>query len=133
MTGARNSFKLTPIGVIRSEYSLENAPMQGFESEKTSKIIIFDKYTKALEGIKKYDYLIVLYWMHQSDRTQLWSKLKNRDIFTTRSPRRPNPIGISYVKNLKINGNTLEVKYLDVIDGTPILDIKPYYKEVDAR
>ncbi len=133
MTGARNSFKLTPIGVIRSEYSLENAPMQGFESEKTSKIIIFDKYTKALEGIKKYDYLIVLYWMHQSDRTQLWSKLKNRDILTTRSPRRPNPIGISYVKNLKINGNTLEVKYLDVIDGTPILDIKPYYKEVDAR
>ena len=71
--------------------------------------------------------------MHQSDRSQLWSKLKNRGIFATRSPRRPNPIGISYVKILKIDENTLEIKYLDAIDGTPILDIKPYYKEVDAR
>ncbi len=87
MTGARNFFKLTPIGVIRSEYSLENAPMQGFESEKTSQIIIFDKYTKALEGIERCDYLIVLYWMHQSDRTQALVKTqKERHIRNTKPP-----------------------------------------------
>ncbi|MFQ5887149.1 MAG: tRNA (N6-threonylcarbamoyladenosine(37)-N6)-methyltransferase TrmO [Candidatus Hydrothermarchaeales archaeon] len=118
---------------MRSKYDLENAPMRGLVSEETSKVIIFDEYSKALEGIERIDNLIVLYWMHMSDRSHLWSKLKKRGVFATQSPKRSNPIGISVVKVLKIDGNTIEVKYPDAIDGTSVLDIKPYYDEVDAR
>ncbi len=107
--------------------------MQGLEREDVSKVIIFKEYSKALEGVEKFDKLTVLYWMHISDRSRLWSKLKNRGVFATRSPKRPNPIGLSVVKVLKVFENTLEVKYLDAIDGTPVLDIKPYYDRLDGK
>ena len=96
--------------------------------------------TDFIEGLKDLDgfsHIILIYHFHLYKEYRLLVKPfmddKLRGVFATRAPRRPNPIGISVVKLIRVEGNLLHIENVDIIDGTPLLDIKPYISEVDAH
>jgi len=130
-------FKL--IGIIHSPYKTrEETPPQGwFRPEVISEIEIFKEHEKGLKDIEDFSHLIVLYYLHKSDKYTYLVKTpwdtRPHGLFTTRSPDRPNPIGFSVVKLVEKKGNKLKVKGLDAINGTPLLDIKPYLPIIDAE
>lgn len=129
--------KLNQIGVIKSPYkNRANIPRQGRLSEETSEIIVFEEYTDGLESIDRYEYLLVFYWLDKAERDRLKATppgdSKERGVFSIRSPARPNPIALCLVKILKIEGNSIFVKWLDALDGSPLLDIKPFVKGIDC-
>lgn len=102
-------------------------------------LVIDSKYQEALEGLGKYSHLIVIYWMHDVKTCDIRhvpqgkiGEVPEVGIFACRCPQRPNPIGISTVELVSIQNNVVTVKGLDVIDKTPIIDIKPYTPQYDA-
>ena len=126
------NYTIKPIGVIRSELvSLEAAPHQGYEGAPDAWLELNSMSVEALEGIAVGDELILITWLHKANRDTL--KLHPRGnknmpltgVFATRSPNRPNPLGLHQVKVLEIAGTGLKVGPLEAIDGTPIVDIKP--------
>lgn len=131
-----NPFKISPIGVIHSSYRTKReAPPQG--KEEISEIEIFSEYEDGLKDIDKFSHLHVFYWLHRSSGYSLcvktpWDEVPH-GLFATRSPNRPNPLGYAVVQLIGRKGNLLRVKGLDAIDGTPVLDIKPYIPDLDAR
>lgn len=119
------------IGVLHGDItSREEAPKNFDESERIGTLEIYPEYQDGLEGIIAGQTIVVLFWLHKSSRNILkvyprGDKSKGlRGVFATRSPVRPNPIAISELKVLAIHGNQLEVSGLDILDGTPIVDIK---------
>lgn len=129
--------KLKPIGVINSPYKTkEDAPRQGRFSDKISQISIFDEYMEGLEYINLYRHFFVLYWFDKAERDNLKGvppgKTEERGIFSIRGPNRPNPIGLCMVEVIEIEGNTIKVKWLDALDKSPLLDIKPFWPEIDC-
>ena len=125
--------KIKPIGIINSLYKTKaDSPRQGRFSDEKSTLEIFNEFEKGLLGLEIHKYLIILYWQHRAERDKLevvpHGKTEKRGIFSTRAPVRPNPIGFCLVKLLKIDRNILTVKWLDALDGSPLLDIKPFYK-----
>jgi tRNA-Thr(GGU) m(6)t(6)A37 methyltransferase TsaA len=134
----RDTMELMPIGIIRSPFeTVGQAPYQGCESEETSEIEVFGECGEGLTGIDGFSHLIVLYWCHKSVGFSLfvqtpWDPTPH-GVFATRSPRRPNPLGLSVVRLMAREGNVLKVKELDAIDGTPVLDIKPYVPRIDGK
>ncbi len=133
-----SGFVVYPIGVIRSPYGPEGKrpPHQGRYSHEVCQIAVDEKFAEALKGTENSSHLIVLYWMHKARRDVLASRTPFSDevlgVFATRSPNRPNPIGICVVELLERKGNVLFVKGLDAFDGTPVVDIKPYSFGIDA-
>ncbi|MCS7232879.1 MAG: tRNA (N6-threonylcarbamoyladenosine(37)-N6)-methyltransferase TrmO [Synergistetes bacterium] len=130
-------FYVKPIGIIRSPYKDRNsAPFQGRFSSEICEIEIFKEYEEGLRDIEECTHLIVLYWLHLSDRDKLIAipphDGKEHGVFATRSPNRPNPIGFSVVRLVERSGRILKVVGLDAIDGTPLLDLKPYSSEIDS-
>jgi formylmethanofuran dehydrogenase subunit E len=131
--------KFRIIGTIHSPYKTKKeAPPQGwFRPEVISEIEIFKEHEKGLKDIENFSHLIVLYYLHKSDKHSYLVKtpwdIKTHGLFTTRSPNRPNPIGFSVVKLVEKKENKLKVKGLDAIDDTPLLDIKPYLPNIDAE
>jgi tRNA-Thr(GGU) m(6)t(6)A37 methyltransferase TsaA len=127
------NYFIHPVGVVRSDlHSLEDAPMQGFEGAPEAVLEIYSDISEALDGIDTGDELILLTWFHQSQRDILRVHPRgNPDnpltgVFLTRSPNRPNPIGLHKVKVLEVNGrDKIKVYPLEAVDGTPIIDIKP--------
>lgn len=102
-------------------------------------LVIDEQYKDALEGLKDYSHLIVIYWMHEVKACDIRhvpqgkvGEVPEVGIFACRCPQRPNPIGVSIIEILSIKGNIVTVKGLDVIKDTPILDIKPYTPQYDA-
>jgi len=100
-----------------------------------SRIVFREDLTEALEGVEEFSHLFVLFWLHEmSDEDKRVMKVRPRGrsdmpllgIFATRTPHRPNPIGLTRVKLLKAEGNVITVQGLDAFDGTPVLDIKPF-------
>lgn len=132
ITSKISEIKLQPIGYVRNNQIRD--PKRKNWSEIKSKIILNPELTKALEGLEHFPHLIVISWLHQiteggKKRKRIIcpsSNNKLRGVFATRAPFRPNPIGITCVKLISVRKNVLEVLGLDVFDGTPILDIKPY-------
>lgn len=129
--------KLKQIGVISSPYKKrEDAPRQGRYSEKLSEITIFKEYTDGMDSMERHKYFFIFYWLDRADRDKLKGippgKTEERGVFSIRSPIRPNPIAICLVKVLEIKGNTLKVKWLDALDGSPLIDIKPFWRETDC-
>jgi tRNA-Thr(GGU) m(6)t(6)A37 methyltransferase TsaA len=129
-------FRFRAIGVVRSPYASPRdlpppafAPPRFFERSK-GRIEIFDAYAPALEGIEGFSHLIVLFAFHRAESSKLTTtppgESRPRGIFATRSPHRPNHLGLSVVRLLRRSGSVLEISELDMIDGTPVLDIKPY-------
>jgi tRNA-Thr(GGU) m(6)t(6)A37 methyltransferase TsaA len=130
------SFRFRPIGVVRSPFENPRdlpppafAPPRFFDRVK-GRIEVFDEYAPALEGLEGFSHLIVFFAFHKAEgfklRTTPPGESRPRGIFATRSPHRPNPLGMSVVRLLRRSGPVLEVSGLDMIDGTPVLDIKPY-------
>ena len=121
------------IGEINTPYQTKEAcPGQARPQNGTSRITVDPAYASALDDLEVGGRIQVLYWFDQADRGVLktvpkWSETnEERGVFSTRSPNRPNPIALSAVEIVAINGNSLTVTALDCIDGTPLLDIKPY-------
>jgi L-fuculose-phosphate aldolase len=123
--------RLQFIGVLHGDItSREDAPKNYTESERVGTLEIYPEYQEGLDGIAPGQTIVVLFWLHQASRDIL--KIYPRGdrskglhgVFATRSPIRPNPIAISELKVLAVHGNQLEVSGLDILDGTPIVDIK---------
>lgn len=127
--------ELQIIGVLHGDiYTFEDAPKNYSESERIGSLEIFPEFEEALDGIVSGQTIVVLFWLHQAARDILKvhprgdRSRKLRGVFATRSPSRPNPIAISELTVLAVQGNRLEVSGLDILDGTPIIDIK---KKID--
>jgi len=132
----QKSIKLKNIGLVHSQYKKNSdAPRQGGDS--ISEIEISKDFEDGLKDIECFSYLHIIYWLHKSEDFSLLTHTPWDDelhgVFATRSPRRPNPIGYSVVKLVKRKKNILLVKNLDAIDGTPVIDIKPYIKKIDTK
>ena len=124
--------KLVPIGVINSQYmTKDDAPHQGRFFTETSTITVYDEFLDGLGGLDTNKYLIILYWQDRAERDKLkvipHGKTEKRGIFSTRAPVRPNPIAFCVVELVDIDKNKLTVKWLDALDGSPLLDIKPFW------
>jgi len=126
---------LRPVGVVENGITLRIA----FDAQSvTSRIIVDKQYSQALDGIEDFSHIVIVFWLDKIDKKKR-SVLKvhpRRDpelpltgVFATRSPARPNPLGLSNVELIKREGNVLTVRGLDAINGTPVLDIKPYLPE----
>ena len=136
----RNRFTIEPIGVIHSELaSLEAAPRQGDEGAPEAWLELTDLFARGLAGITAGDEIIVLTWLHLTRRDVLQVHPRGRvdvpqtGVFSTRSPDRPNPIGLHRVSVLEVLGHRLRVAPMEAIDGTPIVDIKPILGKLDER
>lgn len=123
------------IGVIRSELvSIDDAPMQGHEGAPDAWIEIDEWAADALDGLEPGDELLVLTWFHRADRDVLRTHPRSdprnplTGVFATRSPDRPNPVGLHPVVIRTIEGRRLRVGPLEAIDGTPVVDLKPVLK-----
>jgi tRNA-Thr(GGU) m(6)t(6)A37 methyltransferase TsaA len=130
--GVRNRPQLRPIGIIRSTLKARSAaPRQASEGAPDAWIEINTTVLEALDGLKPGDEIIVLTWLHQARRETL--KVRPRSdprnpitgVFATRSPDRPNPIGLHRVTIRKIAKSRLRVGPIEAINGTPVIDIKP--------
>ena len=128
--------KLKVIGVIRSPYKrVEETPRQG--TGDVSEIEIFKEYEQGLTDISDFTHLHVFYWLHKSKSYKLmvntpWD-YRPHGVFTTRSPHHPNPLAYTVVTLLERNENILRVTGLEAIEGTPVIDIKPYIKKLDLK
>jgi tRNA-Thr(GGU) m(6)t(6)A37 methyltransferase TsaA len=134
----RHSLELKPIGIIHSLYKNTRAvPYQGYKSEEISQIQVFKEFEEGLKDIEGFSHIIVIYWFHKSQGYHLLVKTPWDDslhgLFTTRSPHRPCPLGLTVVELVAKEKNILKVKGLDAIDSTPLLDIKPYVPSIDER
>ncbi|MBA7689458.1 tRNA (adenine(37)-N6)-methyltransferase [subsurface metagenome] len=134
-----DEIKYKPIGVIHSPFKEpKGTPIQPAGAKGICGTVeVFPEYTKGLKDIDGFSHLILLYHFHLSQGASLEARpyMDNevRGVFAMRSPGRPNPIGISVVRLLKVEGNMLHIQDLDIVDGTPLLDIKPYVPEFDIR
>jgi tRNA-Thr(GGU) m(6)t(6)A37 methyltransferase TsaA len=129
---------LKPIGYVHSPYKeRKDAPSQGRNRDDKFQIEILEEFKDGLKGIEKRSHLIVLYWLDKSKRDILQTttphdKNEVKGIFNTRSPARPNPIAFNIVDLDKVEGNILHVRGMDALDGSTVVDIKPYAKEIDC-
>jgi len=122
-----------PIGIVHSPYKTpEEAPQQPDMAENGEAIVeVFPQYRDGLLGIEQFERIVLISHFHLSERFALQlhprgDRSSIRGVFATRTPQRPNPIGFSVVELLRVEGRNLFVKNIDLVDGTPILDIKPY-------
>lgn len=136
-TGIPMAIELRPIGYVRSLYQKPgDAPRQGRLSDTISEIVIDQAYRDALLDIGEKKYLFVLCWFDRADRTTLRAvppqDTAEHGVFAIRSPDRPNPISICVVDLLGVKDGVLRVRGLDAFDGTPVIDIKPYFADLDC-
>jgi tRNA-Thr(GGU) m(6)t(6)A37 methyltransferase TsaA len=131
-------YELEPIGTIRSEIKRkEDAPKFCTEGAPNARLELSPSYWEGTEGMKVGDEIIVITWLHRADRRTL--KVHPRGdasrpltgIFMTRSPNRPNPLGLHRAKVLAIDQDSLLIGPIEAIDGTPVLDIKPVVEEAN--
>jgi tRNA-Thr(GGU) m(6)t(6)A37 methyltransferase TsaA len=128
-----------PIGVIHSPFQdLAEMPIQpGGGTSAPGTVEVYPEYVPGLKDLEGFSHIILLYYLHKVNRVQLsvvpFLDTEPRGVFATRAPVRPNPIGLSVVPLMKIEGHILSVDQLDILDGTPLLDIKPYVPGFDHQ
>jgi tRNA-Thr(GGU) m(6)t(6)A37 methyltransferase TsaA len=127
---------LQPIGIIHSPYkNRKECPPQG--REEICWIEVSEQYAEGLKDIDGFSHLILICWLHLDKDFSLLVKTpwdsEPHGVFATRSPNRPNALGFSVVELIERDGNKLKVKGLDVLEGTRLIDIKPYLPEIDAK
>nr|WP_319393196.1 tRNA (N6-threonylcarbamoyladenosine(37)-N6)-methyltransferase TrmO [uncultured Desulfobacter sp.] len=131
--------RLTYIGTIQTPFGdREGMPIQPTGAKDVQgRIILHPEYEQGLSDIDGFSHLILLYHFHQSDGFDLmltpFMDTKPRGLFSTRAPRRPNPIGLSIVRLVGRKENTLDILDIDVLNNTPLIDIKPYVPGFDAK
>jgi formylmethanofuran dehydrogenase subunit E len=128
---------LRPIGVIHTPYKRrEDVPFQGKLSSEICEIEVFQELSFGLKDIEDCTHLFVLFWLHLGDRSRLTATPPHdgrvHGVFATRSPNRPNPIALDIVELIEAKGNRLKVRGMDALDGSVLLDIKPYSAEMDC-
>ena len=129
---------LKPIGIIRTPFTkAEGMPIQPKGAAGIRGTIeVFDQYHDGLMDLDGFSHIILLYHFHRSHGFNLhvvpYMDTEPRGLFATRAPNRPNPIGMSIVQLGKIENHVLHIQNVDIIDGTPLLDIKPYVPEFDS-
>jgi tRNA-Thr(GGU) m(6)t(6)A37 methyltransferase TsaA len=135
----KKEIKLKPIGIIHTPYKEPSGmPIQGkFENGVKGRIRLFPEYQAGLKDVSEFSHLVLIYYFNRSKEERLVAKPfledKEHGIFAIRSPHRPNHIGFSIVKLEKLKGKTIVFSEVDILDGTPLLDIKPYVKHFDSR
>lgn len=131
--------EFTSIGIINTPFDkLEGMPIQPVGAAGISgSVEVFAEYADGLQDLAGFSHIILLYHFHRSEHYSLrvvpFMETTQRGLFSTRAPKRPNPIGLSIVKLLGIEGRTLLIENVDMLNGTPLLDIKPYVPEFDHR
>lgn len=129
---------LKPIGVIHTPLTDKRVtPIQASRSDVLGTADVFSEYQEGLEGIEEFSHIYFLYGFHRSGRDvsmKVRPFLDDRlhGLFSTRHPCRPNPIGLSVVRLVEVQGNRLTFRGADMLDGTPLWDIKPYIAEFDV-
>ena len=129
-----DEIKLKPIGFAKNNIK---KPRFGNFAEEISEIIVDEKFAGALKGIDDYSHVIIVYWMDGVKEHVITHQPQGNPnvpvvgIFACRCPQRPNPIAITTVRLMAHEGNRIKVKGLDILDGTPIIDIKPYWPQYD--
>jgi tRNA-Thr(GGU) m(6)t(6)A37 methyltransferase TsaA len=130
--------RLKQIGIVRSPFKIKDEmPYQGYKTEEKGEVVVFKEYEGALKDIDGFSHIYLIYYFHKSSGFKPLVKPflddKKHGLFATRHFNRPNPIGISVVRLLKREGRVLTVKNVDILDKTPLLDIKPYIPLFDQR
>ena len=131
-------FTIRPIGIIHTPFAdKDKTPIQPTHSEAIGQVEVYAEYAAGLKDVEGFSHLILLYAFHRSSGFELSVKPflddQQRGLFATRYPYRPNPIGLSIVTLLDREENILTVQGIDVLDGTPLIDIKPYVPDFDVR
>jgi tRNA-Thr(GGU) m(6)t(6)A37 methyltransferase TsaA len=133
------NIEFKPIGYVKSPY-ITTAPYQPVMSDyQDFQIVINPELADGLTKLSTFKYIYVLFYLHKNEPSDKllvspsWSDVKDIGVFATRSPNRPNPIGLSIVYIRSIENNIIHTTGLDVFDGTPVLDIKPYIQELDTK
>jgi tRNA-Thr(GGU) m(6)t(6)A37 methyltransferase TsaA len=130
--------RLSPIGYVQNDVQAwEHVTWEEIES----RIFVRKEYEEGLQGIEEFSHIVVIFWLDrpQEKETPLRVHPEAKEemplvgLFATRTPLRPNPIGVTTVELLAVEGNELEVRGLDAFDGTPVLDIKPYLVRGDLK
>ena len=130
--------EIKPIGVIHSPFKKpDGMPIQpAFAKNAEGVVELQPQFTQGLKDLQDFERIWLLYWFDRVIETKLTVKPFREDVlrglFSTRAPCRPNPIGLSPVRLLRIEANKLYIADIDVLDGTPLLDIKPYIPEFDC-
>jgi tRNA-Thr(GGU) m(6)t(6)A37 methyltransferase TsaA len=125
------NFQVRSIGLVHSAFKTKEEARDCGTKENIGEIEIFEEYQQGLSDLKDFSHIVILFWMHKSKFDSLkvrpiYHPEKLRGVFATRHPDRPNPIGMSIVELLDVKGNRLKARGIDMLDGTPVLDIKPY-------
>ena len=136
--GHKIMHNIKPIGIIHSpHYTLEDMPIQPKGASGVEGYVLVDEeYIDGLQDLEGFSHIYLLYSFHKAKRTELlvtpFMDKQTRGVFATRSPLRPNHIGISIVRLKRVEGDKVVVEGIDILDGTPLLDIKPYMEKFDA-
>ena len=134
-----NEIRYKPIGIIHTPFTdTEGMPIQPSGAKGVAGTVeIMPEYTDGLRDLEGFSHIILIYHFHLSRGYSLEVKPflddTSRGLFATRAPRRPNAIGLSVVRLREIKGSALHIEDVDIVDGTPLLDIKPFVPEFDAR
>lgn len=132
-----NDITMTPIGVIRSPHRTPaEAPIQPvFAHGAVGRVELRPEFADGLRDLNGFSHVVLVYFMHLSEGYSLSVKPylddQERGLFATRAPRRPNPIGLSVVRLERIEGSVLHILDIDAVDGSPLLDLKPYVEFLD--
>jgi len=134
-----DKFTFHAIGVIHSPHKvMSKTPIQPvFCNDIEGTVILDTEYADGLKGLQRFSHIYLFYYFNQSQKTCLRLKpyLSDQEhgIFATRAPHRPNKLGMSLVRLVRVEDNIIHVKDIDILDGTPLLDIKPYIQRYDSR
>ena len=134
-------FRVQAIGYVERPQAPEHDPDAYYDPWLETALQILPRWAEALEGIEEYSHLVVIFWLHRSQRARAVrrqtpegrAEMPALGLFATRSPQRPNPIGVSMPRLLRREGTTLWVSGIDAWPGTPILDLKGYTLRDDLR
>lgn len=131
------TFTVKPIGLIRTPYAEDTAapPQRTLRPDVPGTVEVFDDYAPGLRDLEGFSHLMLLYYFHRAAGEELLVRPYLDDarhgVFATRHPRRPNHLGVTTVRLVERRGNVLAVTGVDMLDGTPLLDVKPYVPEFD--
>jgi tRNA-Thr(GGU) m(6)t(6)A37 methyltransferase TsaA len=131
-------YVMRPIGIIHSPFTeKQKTPIQAVRSQTAGQVLIYPEFAEGLQDLEGFSHIILVYVFHRSQgytlRVKPFLDDNLRGLFATRYPYRPNPVGISIVQLLAKNEQVLDIQGVDVLDGTPLLDIKPYVPDFDVR
>ena len=133
------AIQLKPIGIIHSPFNdLKNMPIQPTGAKGINgEIELYEKYVDGIKDLDGFSHIILLYHFHKANGYSLsvvpFLDKQEHGLFATRAPKRPNPIGLSIVKITRIEENKIFISDVDILNGTPVLDIKPYVPKFDYR